>query len=87
MARVDALIGQRFGELLVLAVSPKSTRSKRYYECQCNACGERSHVLGTILLRGDLSVCIECTKKRNRSVEEQIEELIAKLKENKEDTC
>lgn len=63
MKQVQSLVGQQFGELLVLEQA-ESSSGKRRWLCQCS-CGNRSVVFGINLTRG---ATVSCGCKRSKDL-------------------
>lgn len=61
MAKLDVLIGRRFGRLFVTAQAVNDRQGKPQWECVCD-CGRRTVVRGYVLRKGDTLSC-KCLRK------------------------
>lgn len=69
----------RYGKLLVIGLSEKTTPKERIWDCLCD-CGNYRTLRGSELRSGKITCCVECNKKNvQRYKEEEIGNKYGKL--------
>lgn len=77
MGKIKDLTGQRFGNLIVLEITPERKNRQVVWKCQCD-CGNITYVVGQALRSGHTKSC-GCSNKKSKNFIDISNEVFGKL--------